>query len=104
MTDTTTMSGAQFKRHVGTDPEKWAEAFLAAYAKAEGLHTEADRLAFVMSWFRDAMRTVVGSEAVEHWRTDPAQPCPPTASPARHAVARSRVASAGRRTRWPRRC
>ena len=32
-TDTTTMTGAEFRRHVGTDPHKWAEAFIAAYAK-----------------------------------------------------------------------
>ena len=63
MTDTTAMSGAQFQRHVGTDPEQWAGAFLAAYAKAEGLHTEADRLAFVTSWFRDAQDAAV-AEAV----------------------------------------
>ena len=25
--DTTTMTGAEFQRHVGTDPQKWAEAF-----------------------------------------------------------------------------
>ena len=30
--DTTTMSGAEFHRHAGTDPQKWAEAFIAAYA------------------------------------------------------------------------
>jgi hypothetical protein len=55
MTDTTSMTGAQFRREVAADPEKWAGAFLAAYTKAEGLHTEADRLAFVTSWMRDAM-------------------------------------------------
>ena len=50
---TTSMTGAQFQREVAADPEQWAGAFLAAYAKAEGLHTEADRLAFVTGWFRD---------------------------------------------------
>ena len=29
--DTTTLSGAEFLRHVGTDPQKWAEAFSQAY-------------------------------------------------------------------------
>jgi hypothetical protein len=36
MTDTTTMTGAEFRRHVGTDPARWAEAFLAAMVEAQG--------------------------------------------------------------------
>jgi hypothetical protein len=63
MTDTTTMTGAQFRRHAGTDPEKWSEAFLAEYARADGLRTDADRLAFVTGWFRDAQDAAV-AEAV----------------------------------------
>jgi hypothetical protein len=47
------LSGARFQREVGADPEKWAAAFLAAYAKAEGVRTDADRQAFVAAWFRD---------------------------------------------------
>jgi hypothetical protein len=47
------LSGAQFQREVGADPERWAAAFLAAYAQAEGVRTDADRLAFVAAWFRD---------------------------------------------------
>lgn len=57
--DTTTMTGAEFQRHAGTDPAKWAEAFLRAYATADGLHTDADRQAFVEAWCRhiaDAVR------------------------------------------------
>jgi hypothetical protein len=61
-TDTTTMSGAEFQRHVGPDPEQWAGAFLAAYAQAEGVRSDADRLAFVTSWFRDAMAAAVAEE------------------------------------------
>ena len=49
------MSGAQFRREVGADPAKWAREFLAAYAQAEGVRTDADRQAFVTDWFRDAM-------------------------------------------------
>ena len=65
MTDTTTMTGAQFRRHTGADPEMWAGAFLAAYAQAgaDGVRTDADRLAFVAQWFRDAMEAAV-AEAV----------------------------------------
>ena len=55
MTDTTTLTGAQFRRETGADPERWAAAFLIAYAQAEGVRTDADRLAFVAQWFRDAM-------------------------------------------------
>ena len=53
------LSGAQFQRLVGTDPEKWAAAFLDAYAQAEGVRTDADRQAFVAQWFRDAMDAAV---------------------------------------------
>ena len=63
MTDTITMNGAQFRREVGADPERWAAAFLAAYAQADGLRTEAGRQGFVMAWFRDAMEAAV-AEAV----------------------------------------
>ena len=48
-------SGAQFRREVGADPGKWAREFLAAYAQADGVRTDADRLAFVTQWMRDAM-------------------------------------------------
>ena len=47
--DYTTMSGAEFRRAVGADPEKWAEAFIQR-DKNHSLSTEA-----VVQWFRDAM-------------------------------------------------
>ena len=52
--DTTTLSGAEFQRHVGTDPEKWAEAYLAAYDR-DGVHVAPfeERAAFVARWLRD---------------------------------------------------
>ena len=53
------MTGAQFARQVGIDPEKWAQRFVAVYAEADGVRTDADRLAFVASWFRDAMEAAV---------------------------------------------
>ena len=31
--DTTTMTGAEFQRHVGTDAAKWAEAFIRATSR-----------------------------------------------------------------------
>ena len=51
------MSGAQFRREVGTDPQKWAREFLVAYEAApyDAVRTAADREAFVTQWFRDAM-------------------------------------------------
>ena len=53
------MSGAQFRREVGADPAAWAQQFLAAYAQAEGVRTNADRLAFVTQWFADAQDAAV---------------------------------------------
>jgi hypothetical protein len=64
MTDTTTMNGAQFRRHVGTDPAKWAEAMLDATATAFTA-SKAERIALVAQWFRDAMEAAV-AEAVGH--------------------------------------
>ena len=57
MTDYSTMTGAQFRREVGTDPQKWAREFLVAYAAAhyDAVKTQDDREAFVTQWFRDAM-------------------------------------------------
>jgi hypothetical protein len=74
MSDTTTLSGAEFRRHVGTDPAKWAEAFLAAVGgPAVGARSEAERVALVAQWFRDAMEAAV-AEAVRH---ETAAICPP---------------------------
>jgi len=46
---------AQFRRKAGADPAMWAAQFLAAYALADHITTEADRLAFVTTWFCNAM-------------------------------------------------
>ena len=51
--DTTTMSGAEFQRHVGTDPQKWAEAFQAAYDR--------DRTESLARWFRDYAEVCVNA-------------------------------------------
>ena len=59
--DRPAMTGAQFRREVGADPAKWAAQFLAAYAQAEGVRTDADRLAFVTHWFRDAMNAAASA-------------------------------------------
>jgi hypothetical protein len=53
------MSGAEFQREVGPDPFKWAQRFLDAYAASDAVRSDADRLAFVASWFRDAMDAAV---------------------------------------------
>ena len=64
MTDTTTMSGAEFQRHVGTDPQKWAEAFLAAYDARPECRTEptAERARIPAQWFRDYAEVRVAEE------------------------------------------
>ena len=66
MTDTTTLSGAEFRRHVGTDPAKWAEAFVRA-GDRDGCHEmlRDERAAYATQWFRDAMEAAV-AEAVRH--------------------------------------
>jgi hypothetical protein len=56
MTDYRTLSGAAFQHEVGTDPDKWAEAFAQrALAMSElisdGLRDE------LAEWFADAMET-----------------------------------------------
>jgi hypothetical protein len=52
--DYRTMSGAEFRHEVGTDPEKWAEAFLQrAIPDASGLVLDQAECA---RWFADAMQ------------------------------------------------
>lgn len=59
--DYTTMSGAEFKREVGCDPEKWAEAFEQRMGKAvvdSGFslsRSREARVAYMVGWFADAM-------------------------------------------------
>jgi hypothetical protein len=53
--DYTTMSGAEFQRAVGTDPERWAEAFCQT-VKLRGFEPD-----LVGSWFRDAMHAAVAA-------------------------------------------
>jgi hypothetical protein len=57
MTDYTTLSGAEFQREVGDDPEKWAEAFDQAVRSRDGNAPNGhdERIAFWLPWFRDAM-------------------------------------------------
>jgi len=54
MTDYRTLSGAEFLREVGADPDKWAEAFAQrALAMSESISDGLrDELA---EWFADAM-------------------------------------------------
>ena len=65
------LSGAQFARQVGADPEKWAQNFLAVYHENEAIHTDADRLVFVAGWFRDAMEAAVKAAGRQEWPPDP---------------------------------
>ncbi len=59
MTDYTTMSGAEFRRAVGVNPEKWAEAFCQRVYAEEGDGTYEERVAHLADWFRDAMEAAV---------------------------------------------
>jgi hypothetical protein len=53
MTDYTTLSGAEFRRAVGTDPDKWAEAMLQAMQRDDAPTADAERIAFVAAWLHD---------------------------------------------------
>jgi len=61
--DTTPLSGAGFQRLVGTDPAKWAEAFVRAYDR-DGMHEagSAERAAYAMRWFSDYAEVRVAEE------------------------------------------
>ena len=72
--DTRTMTGAEFKRHVGTDPQKWAEAFVRWTAGEMPEHEILERATYVTPWFRDYAEVKV-AEALRG-ETDSA--CPPT--------------------------
>ena len=67
--DTTSMTGAELRRYLGTDPERWAAAFLAVFHESEFVRTAADRQASAAKWFRDYADACV-AEAVRQ--------CPPT--------------------------
>jgi len=63
--DTTTLSGAEFQRHVGTDPEKWAEACYAVMRSPAASGESLDgpgRIAFLAQWFRDYAEVRVAEE------------------------------------------
>ena len=63
------LSGAQFARQVGVDPEKWAGKFLDAWAAAPiEVGTRRGELEFVTAWFRDAMEAAVkAAVSPEDW-------------------------------------
>jgi hypothetical protein len=51
--DTTTMTGAEFRRHTAADPEQWAEACYAAMRAPGDALDGPGRIAFLARWFRD---------------------------------------------------
>jgi hypothetical protein len=56
------MTGAQFRRYAGIDPERWAEQFLLAFrAGVPGMNSAAERQAFVAAFFRDAMQAAAAT-------------------------------------------
>lgn len=60
------LSGAQFARHVGADPAKWAAEFMKAATSHVAL-SNTERLAFVTAWFRDAMEAAVKAAVGQEW-------------------------------------
>jgi hypothetical protein len=57
--DYTTMSGAEFQRAVGVDPEKWAVAMLQAMYLPPERTTNKEQIAFLAKWLADAMDAAV---------------------------------------------
>ena len=55
MTDYRTMSGADFQREVGTDPDKWAEAFMQRHEAYSSVPTREAQTAHMAQWFADAI-------------------------------------------------
>jgi hypothetical protein len=62
-TDTTAMSGAEFQKHVGRDPQRWADAIVQAYDR-DGVHVApvAERAAFFAGWLCDFAEVRVAEE------------------------------------------
>ena len=52
MTDYTTLSGADFQREAGTDPIKWAEAFLQRHPPFKELPTHEDQVGYLSGLVR----------------------------------------------------
>jgi hypothetical protein len=68
------MNGAEFQRAVGTDPEKWAEAFEQRMGRAVAdseftlSASREARVAYMVGWFRDAMEAAVKAAHSGDWR------------------------------------
>jgi hypothetical protein len=72
------LSGAQFARQVGTDPEKWAEAFEQQSQRSivggeAWLRTHEGRVEYLAKWFRDAMEAAVKAAHSGDWRQLPSE-------------------------------
>jgi hypothetical protein len=68
--DYTTMSGAEFQRAVGVDPEKWAEAFEQRSQRSIAgdeawLRTHEQRVAYLARWFAYAMQAA-RNDSIRH--------------------------------------
>lgn len=66
--DYTVMTGLEFQRAVGVDPEKWAEAFeqlsqRSITGDAAWLRTHEQRVEYLKNWFSDAMDAAVKAAA-----------------------------------------
>ena len=79
--DTTTMTGAEFMRHVGTDAAKWAEAMLDANRCGAVASSATDwppwppeQIALIARWFRDYAEVKVA----EALRGEADSACPQT--------------------------
>ena len=63
--DTTTMTGAEFQRHVGTDPQKWAEAFWQDFDSRGDRADHAGTVVLLAKWFADYAEACAVSQPVD---------------------------------------
>ena len=62
--DTTTMTGAEFQRHAGTDPQKWAEAFWQAFDRDGDRADHAGTVVLLAKWFADFAEVRIAEEVM----------------------------------------
>jgi hypothetical protein len=60
--DTTTLSGAEFQRHAGTDAQKWAEAFVRACHRDLHELLSDECQAYLARWLSDYAEVRVAEE------------------------------------------
>jgi hypothetical protein len=58
MTDKPSLTGREFMREAGDDPQKWAEALYDATSQPTGTHSREDRIEYLAQWLSDFAEAV----------------------------------------------